>query len=161
MASAEPMNETPFAPDQIVAALNAAGVAYVIVGGLAVAAHGVVRATRDLDLVPDPSTTNLDRIAATLRDLGGEHPIDDGLTGDNLARPVSFKLRTVHGEVQVLNRMPTVPPFSSLIATSITADVGDASARVCSLADLRAMKLASGRPRDLVDVAELDELHHL
>jgi hypothetical protein len=30
---------------------------------------------------------------------------------------------------------------------------------VCSLADLREMKIASGRPRDLVDVAELDELH--
>jgi hypothetical protein len=30
---------------------------------------------------------------------------------------------------------------------------------VCSLADLRAMKLASGRPRDLVDVAELGELN--
>lgn len=33
-----------------------------------------------------------------------------------------------------------------------------APAPVCSLADLRATKLASGRPRDLVDVAELDEL---
>ena len=45
-------------------ALNASGVAYVIVGGLAVAAHGVVRATRDLDLVPEPSAENLDRLAA-------------------------------------------------------------------------------------------------
>ena len=35
----------------------------------------------------------------------------------------------------------------------------DAIAAVCSLADLRAMKLASGRPRGLIDVAELDELH--
>ena len=49
------MNETRFAPERIVAALNATDVAYVIVGGLAVAAHGVVRATRDLDLVPEPA----------------------------------------------------------------------------------------------------------
>jgi hypothetical protein len=34
-----------FEPERLVAALNAADVAYVIVGGLAVAAHGVVRAT--------------------------------------------------------------------------------------------------------------------
>ena len=56
------MHETPFAPERIVAALNAAGVAYVIVGGLAVAAHGVVRATRQRDLVPEPSADNLDRL---------------------------------------------------------------------------------------------------
>ena len=51
-----------FEPERIVAALNAGGVAYVIVGGMAVAAHGVVRATGDLDLVPEPSAENLDRL---------------------------------------------------------------------------------------------------
>ena len=75
------MNETQFAPERIAAGLNASDVAYVIVGGLAVAAHGVVRATRDLDLVPEPSTENLDRLAAALTDLGAEHPIDGRLTG--------------------------------------------------------------------------------
>jgi hypothetical protein len=154
------MNETPFAPDRLVAALNAADVAYVIVGGLAVAAHGVVRATRDLDLVPEPSAENLDRLAALLSELGAEHPIDGTLTGQSLARPVSFKLRTRHGNVQVLNRMPAVPSYAELVATAISVDVGNEPAPICSLAALRAMKLASGRPRDLVDVAELDELHN-
>lgn len=46
------MTEPVFAPEALVAALNEAGVAYVVVGGLALGAHGVVRATRDLDLVP-------------------------------------------------------------------------------------------------------------
>jgi hypothetical protein len=155
------MNETQFAPERIAAGLNASDVAYVIVGGLAVAAHGVVRATRDLDLVPEPSTENLDRLAAALTDLGAEHPIDGRLTGASLARPVSFKLRTRHGDVQVLNRMPAVPRYGELIATATSVDLADTTpAFICSLADLRAMKLASGRPRDLVDVAELDELHN-
>jgi hypothetical protein len=154
------MNETRFAPERIAAGLNASDVAYVIVGGLAVAAHGVVRATRDLDLVPEPSADNLDRLAAALTDLGAEHPVDGRLTGTSLARPVSFKLRTRHGDVQVLNRMPAVPPYAELIATALSVDLADETpALICSLADLRAMKLASGPPRDLVDVAELDELH--
>ncbi len=154
------MSQTPFAPERIVAALNASDVAYVIVGGLAVAAHGVVRATRDLDLVPDPSAENLERLASVLSDLGAEHPIDGALTGAALARPVSFKLRTQHGDVQVLNRMPAVPAHSHLRPTALSVDLGGgAIAPICSLTDLRAMKLASGRPRDLVDVAELDELH--
>src|SRR3954469_12793409 len=109
MGRARPMPPPPFEPERLVAALNAADIAYVIVGGLAVAAHGVVRATRDLDLVPDPSAENLERLAATLADLGAEHPVDTTLSGPALARPVSFKVRTIHGDVQVLNRMPAVP----------------------------------------------------
>ena len=151
------MNETRFAPERIVAALNAGNVGYVVVGGLAVAAHGVVRATRDLDVVPDPEVENLDRLANTLMDLGAEHPVEDVLTGASLSSPV----RTRHGDVRLLNGMPAVPPFAELIATAIPVEIGDEPALVCSLADLRAMKLASGRPRDLVDVAELDELHGL
>jgi hypothetical protein len=154
------MSESTFAPERIVAALNAGEVGYVIVGGLAVAAHGVVRATRDLDLVPEPSAENLERLAATLTEMGAEHPIEGALSGASLARPVSFKLHTRFGEVQVLNRMPAVPPYAELRRGALTVELTPAAvAPICSLADLRAMKLASGRPRDLVDVAELDELH--
>jgi hypothetical protein len=52
------MTEPTFAPERIVAALNAAEVAYVIVGGIAVAADGVVRATGDLDVVPESRLTS-------------------------------------------------------------------------------------------------------
>jgi hypothetical protein len=154
------MPEPTFQPERIVAALNAGDVAYVIVGGLAVAAHGVVRATRDLDLVLDPSAANLNRLAQVLTELGAEHPIDGLLTGESLARPVSFKLATRHGDVQILNRMPSVPPYARLRESAFSVAIApETSAIVCSLAELRVMKLASGRPRDLVDVAELDELH--
>ena len=119
-----PMTEIRFAPERIVAALNGGGVAYVIVGGIAVAAHGVVRATRDVDLVPEPSAANLHRLAATLGALGAEHPFDGTLTGSSLARPISFKLKTRHGEVQILNRMPAVPTYAQLRAAAISIDVG-------------------------------------
>jgi hypothetical protein len=154
------MTQPTFAPEEIVAALNAGDVAYVIVGGIAVAAHGVVRATADLDVVPETTAENLERLARTLTDLGAEHPIGGALTGTSLSRPVSFKLHTRYGDVQVLNRMPSVPPYERLRQNAVVIELGPESrARVCSLAELRAMKLASGRPRDLVDVAELDELH--
>ncbi len=116
---------TRFAPERIVAALNDAGIAYVIVGGIAVAAHGVVRATRDLDLVPEPDVANLELLAETLSDLGAEHPVDDSLTGSSLARPVSFKLATRHGTVQVLNRMPAIPPYARLRAAALPVELGD------------------------------------
>jgi hypothetical protein len=40
---------------------------YVVVGGFAVIAHGVVRATKDLDICPSPEPTNLRRLAELLR----------------------------------------------------------------------------------------------
>jgi hypothetical protein len=50
-----------FAPDELIAALSDGGVEYVLIGGLAVGAHGFPRATKDLDIVPAPDDGNLDR----------------------------------------------------------------------------------------------------
>lgn len=142
------------------AALNAAQIEYVIVGGLAVGAHGVVRATRDLDLVAAPDQRNMERLAEALQALGGVHPIEGPLTGAALVRPASFKVQTKHGEVQVLNRMEGVPPFAELQRDQIRVEIAsDTIAPVCSLAHVRAMKRAADRPRDRVDLAELEELH--
>jgi len=152
--------EPVFEPDRLVAALNAARIEYVIVGGLAVGAHGVVRATRGLDLAAARDRQNMDRLAECLHALGGEHPIEGALTGAALVRPASFKVQTKHGDVQVLNRMAGVPTFAELQRDQIHVEIAsDAIAPVCSLAHLRAMKLAAGRPRDRVDLAELAELH--
>ena len=153
-------NTQRFEPEIVVEALNAAGVRYVVVGGLAVGAHGVVRATRDLDLVPDPTPANMESLAATLRRLGAHHPVADVLTGDALGRPVSMKLHTRAGEIHVLNRMPGTAPFDELARDALVIELEPGvSAPVCSLRHLRQMKRASTRPRDAVDLAELDELH--
>jgi hypothetical protein len=149
-----------FEPERIVDALNRGGVSYVIVGGLAVGAHGVIRATRDLDLVPREDPANMDRLASILSDLGGRHPITDELTGEDLARPVSMKIQTGAGEVHVLNRMPGTPTFDELEADRLLVEIAEGvEAPICSLAHLRQMKRASKRPRDSIDLAELDELH--
>jgi hypothetical protein len=132
----------------IVDALNAGDVDYVIVGGFALAAHGVVRATDDVDLVPEPSRENLDRLMATLALL-------DAAPAD----PNCRSLRTCGGDAHVLDRVATAPGYADLRTRAEVVDIAGAPAPVCSLADLRSTKLASGRPRDVVDVAELDELN--
>ena len=152
--------EPPFEPEHLVAALNEAGIGYVIVGGLAVGAHGVVRATRDLDLVADPSPENLRLLADTLAALGASHPVEGELTGPSLGRPVSMKLQTRHGEVHVLNRMPGTPEFRDLWRDRLLVEIETGvDAPISSMAHLRAMKRASERPPDAVDLAELEELH--
>lgn len=149
-----------FEPEAIVDALNRAGVRYVIVGGLACGAHGVVRATRDLDLVPAPDADNLARLAAALTALGARHPIQAALTSDNLAAPQSIMLATDRGEVHVLNRMPGTAPFADLLEQSFAVEIDPGvEAPICSLAHLRQMKRSSDRLRDRVDLNELAQLH--
>jgi hypothetical protein len=46
--------------------LATGGVRFVVIGGIAVAAHRVVRATEDVDVVPDPSLENLDHLCDVL-----------------------------------------------------------------------------------------------
>jgi hypothetical protein len=71
-----------------------------------------------------------------------------------------MKLRTVGGEVHVLNRMPGTPAFDDLAREAFDVEIAPGvGAPVCALRHLRQMKRASTRPRDAVDLAELDELH--
>lgn len=153
-------DEAPFEPERVIAQLNAAGVRYVVVGGLAVGAHGVIRATRDLDLVPAPDTSNADLLARALAAIGGRHPIESDLSAKNLTAPRSLKVLTRHGEVHVLNRMPGTPVFEELERRRIAVEIEpEVVAPICSLSHLRQMKRASERPRDEVDLIELDALH--
>ncbi|MDA0166004.1 hypothetical protein OM076_37415 [Solirubrobacter ginsenosidimutans] len=125
-----------FDPAGLVAALKEACVDYVIVGGLAGAAHGVVRASADIDLVPSPSET-----LAALSSLGAAYADD--------------VIRTRWGDVHFQRGLS----YLQLRDNALAVRLGDANAAVCSLADFRSMKLALARPRDLIDLAELDELH--
>ena len=54
--------------------LREEGVDFVVIGGVAVAAHGFVRGTEDLDLVPDPDPANLQRLASALDRLDSTRP---------------------------------------------------------------------------------------
>lgn len=49
--------------DAILNTLAENGVAFVLIGGLALGAHGVVRGTKDVDIVPDPDRPNLERLS--------------------------------------------------------------------------------------------------
>ena len=117
--------------------LVAADVRFVIVGGLAVNAWGHVRGTQDVDLVPDPDGSNLDRLAAVLEDAGGRVETAQG-------RLAASAIRTflVAGD-----------------RTLVAVDLGGTIVRVCSLEALLTMKRASDRPRDRDDLEALETAH--
>lgn len=91
--------------------LHGHGVEYVVIGGLAVSAHGHVRPSKDLDIVPGSSHENLARLAAALVEAGAvdaevsdfepdELPMSATRVED-LAQGGNFRLLTSLGDLDV------------------------------------------------------------
>jgi hypothetical protein len=76
---AQGQHETPAAPDvpAILTTLIKRAVSFVVIGGVAVAHHGYVRATRDIDIVPGPNEENLGRLWNALLEMEA-HPLSLG-----------------------------------------------------------------------------------
>jgi hypothetical protein len=67
--------------DELLSLLAAAGADFVVVGGLAVNAWGVVRGTKDVDVVVAPDVENLKRVAEVAVSVGGHVQQGDALLG--------------------------------------------------------------------------------
>jgi predicted nucleotidyltransferase len=146
---------------ELLGRLTEADVRFVLVGGLAVNAWGYLRATRDVDLVPDPESENLKRLDALLRDLDGKVDVDGKLLEGSAIRTFlrtgdRTLVATNLGQVDVLQGLPQVPPFAALDEKAKEVDVDGLAVRVCSLEHLLEMKRSSARPRDREDLEALE-----
>jgi predicted nucleotidyltransferase len=138
-----------------------AEVRFVLVGGLAVNAWGYLRATRDVDVVPDPDSDNLKRLDTLLRELGGKVEVGGRLLSSDaittfLRTGDRTLVQTDLGQIDVLQGLPHVPRFEELEKQARNVDVEGLTVRVCSLEHLLEMKRASDRPRDHEDVEALE-----
>lgn len=153
--------QEPLRLRELLSRLAAAEIRFVLVGGLAVNAWGYIRATRDIDLVPDPDAENLVKLNEVLVAVGGKVNANGRLL-DSAA--IKTFLRTGDltvvvtdlGRVDVLQGLPQVPTFAVLDAAATNVELEGTHVRVCSLEHLLAMKRASERPRDRDDLEALE-----
>jgi hypothetical protein len=148
--------------DELLVRLIQADVRFVVIGGLALGSWGVVRGTKDCDVVPDPAPENLDRLAHIVVELGGHVQMGESLLGSE--RSVAALLRsgeraliaTRIGDLDVVQGLEGVLPYAELQASAIDVELAGVRIAICALEHLRKMKRAAGRPRDLVDLEDLD-----
>ncbi len=154
------MNEPAF--DELLRRLAGAGVEFVLVGGLAVNAWGVIRGTKDVDVVIDPDPENLKLVAEVAVAAGGHVQRGEALLGTpfsiaaELAEGEQVAIETELGRLDVVQGLDGVPSYVELRARASEAEVLGVAVMVCSADDLRAMKRAAGRTRDLADLEDLD-----
>lgn len=145
-------------------------VRYVVVGGLAATVHGAGRVTFDIDIVPDWSTSNLNRLAAALgaanallRAPGAEEPAPYPLDAASLRSFEVSTWRTRFGDLDVIigtpiGRRGVLARYQELRRRAHAHDVFGVTIWVADLDDVIASKQALAREPDL---AALPELHRL
>ena len=136
----------------LLAEFNARQVEFLLVGAHALAAHGHVRATRELGIWVRPSPENANRVLEAIRAFGA--PLHD-LTEKDLATPgVIFQIGVEPIRIDVLTVIDGVQ-FDEAWAERMISQYGDQPVGVLSREHLMKNKLTVARTQDLADVEAL------
>lgn len=137
----------------LLAAFTARGVEYLVVGAHALAAHGHVRATKDLDLWVRPDSANAERVIGALAEFGA--PLHD-LEVKDLSRPgLVFQIGVPPVRVDVITSIDGVE-FEDAWPDRLETVFDGLPVSVLSRHHLIANKKAAGRTQDLADVERLE-----
>jgi hypothetical protein len=148
---------------RLIGALADAEVAFIIVGGLAATAHGSARLTQDVDVVYSRSPENLNRLVAALSPLnpylrGAPPGLPFDWSASALKRGLNFTLTTTVGDIDLLGEITGGGVYEQLLPHTVAMELFGHPCRCLDLLWLIRVKRATGRPRDLEVVAELEAL---
>lgn len=155
--------------EDIFIALKKEGIDYVVVGGLAVVLHGVVRLTADLDLIVALKKENIQKFTQVMKKLGyqSKAPVNALDLGDSEKRQIwiheknmkvfsFYHQKNHHKLVDVFVTEPI--PFKSINKNKKMIKAGRIEIPICSMEHLIKLKKIAGRPQDLADIEALKKL---
>lgn len=148
-----------FDPERIVQVLDAHGVRYVLVGGLAATLHGSPAVTYDVDVAAQQTVANLERLAGALVELGAvrytdrEGPLDQPAPSRFLEDVEQFA--SPIGYIDVLHWIPAAGGYDQLADRAEPIDVGGVRVLVAALDDVIASKQAADRDKDRAQLPAL------
>lgn len=138
----------------LLSAFNAHAVEYLVVGAHALAAHGLIRATKDLDVLVRPSTDNANRVLEALVAFGA--PLHDLSVADLTVPGLIFQIGVPPVRIDVINAIDGVA-FEDAWQDRKQARFGQVAAPVLSRQHLIQNKKLAGRKQDLADVDWLEK----
>jgi hypothetical protein len=143
--------------------LHAEGVEFIVVGGMAMVSHGSATITDDLDLCYRRTQENLVRLVRALAPL---RPRLRGVPADlpfqwderTLHNGLNFTLVTDAGDVDLLGELAGVGGYDALRPRAESLRIEESDTLIIGLDDLIRAKRGAGRPKDLIHLAELEEI---
>lgn len=134
---------------EMLSALSAAGVKFLVVGAHALAAHGAPRATGDLDIWVQATSENAARVLTALQQFGA--PLFDLSEADLCARDTVFQIGLPPSRIDILTSISGVT-FDDAWERRMDVAIGDLRIGTIGRSDFIENKKASGRPKDLLDL---------
>jgi len=159
---------SPLDAGELAATLNRHAVDYVVIGGVALQAHGHVRTTQDLDVVVAWTPENMQQLAAALRELGAKlRGVDAELLGIDLGSPEelyqggNFLMHTRHGDLDVcaVDQTQGAPKrYEELRERALAVDVRGITLLIAHPEHLIRMKTAASQFRDRPEAKRRQDL---
>jgi hypothetical protein len=141
--------------NEFIGLLIATKVRYLVVGAHALAANGRPRATQDLDIFVERTTSNVARLASALRAFGFVALADECSRFEQPERMATLGKPPLR--IDIMNHIDGVT-FREAWRGRLVAQFGDHQIGFLGLEQLRANKLAAGRAKDLADIALMQEM---
>lgn len=140
---------------RVLAAFEARGVRYAIIGAVAMNLHGLARSTEDLDIFVEPEAGNIDRLKLALHDAIDDPDIDDITAADLLGEYPAVQYVPPEGafRVDILTRLEAAFRFSDLETERVAYE--DVMVTAITPRMLYRMKRDTVRPKDAADAAAL------
>lgn len=136
----------------ILSALNAEGAEYLLVGAYAVAAHGIPRATGDIDLWIRPTARNAKAVWRALENFGAAM---SHFSRADLAKPdLVFQFGVAPQRIDLMTSIEGVE-FDDAWAERVSFRIDELDVPTISLRHLIINKKATGRPQDIADASRL------
>jgi predicted nucleotidyltransferase len=142
------------------------GVRFVLIGGLAMVAHGSAHITRDIDVGYARDLQNLaalvqalEPLRPRLRDFPPELPFVWDIATIRASANQTFE--TSVGDVDLLGDIPGIDSFEGLWNRAVDTELFGIPIKVASIDDLVAMKQAADRTKDRLHLLELQALKKL
>jgi hypothetical protein len=152
-------------PERLLSVLQKNRVEFVVVGGFSLAAHGVVRGTKDIDIAPNPDDANLELLSKALVALDARIDLGDidsqergiGLDRESLAQGGNFCLLTSSGRLDVMQDIDGVRGYGELRGSAVELSMPGVPEPIyfAGYESLITMKSVAARDQDLIDIAEL------
>ena len=139
---------------------------FIVVGGVAVVAHGADYLTHDLDVCYSRSTDNIERLAAALKSVnarlrGAPAGLPFILDARTIRQGLNFTFDTDIGPLDLLGEVTGVGGYKEACEGSITAELFGCQVSILSLDKLIAAKRAAGRSKDLMALPELEAIQEV
>jgi hypothetical protein len=143
--------------------LRAEAVQFAIIGGVAMVLRGSGRTTVDLDICYARNQENFERLARAIAPLAPRlrgAPPDLPLIWDaqTIRSGLNFTLRTDQGDLDLLGEVPGLGTFEQVRQHATELDLFGLPCLVLDLDGLELSKRAAGRAKDLLDLAEIEEI---